>query len=190
MNILDPLNTPGFRNAASTFGAYPAGIGPCNRTMPVGISVDALGLATSTRGASIARGVPRLQGVGDVVNACNPPAFIPQELKDVYCAARDIAVPAIGNLVQQGIVKAKLKMGYTKADPYTVNIAGDTYVILVEPVTQSLRKIGPDGSDTAYTPSDQSGARVLSPAGTWQSAALPIALVAGAAALFLLLRRR
>ena len=42
MNIHDPLNIPGLRRAVGTLGAYPRGIGPVNRTMGFGPSVDDL----------------------------------------------------------------------------------------------------------------------------------------------------
>jgi hypothetical protein len=93
------------------------------------------------------------------------------------------------NQVQQLKVRALKAIGYKDHDPKIVTIDGKVYALLKNQLGV-VKKVGPDGVETDYTPVEQTKSQVLSASGQWMTGTtIGIGLVA-AAALFLLMRRK
>jgi hypothetical protein len=190
MNLNDPLNDIRLSRAVGSLGAYPYGIGPVNRTMSVGLDLGAINSAATTRAAPIiAQGIGRVSSVGSVTD------YVPDWVKTWV-------TEYMGDLVRNQLQFAKVMylryvMGYVAADPKIVSIGGKSYVLLKNSLGV-VKKIGPDGDESDYSPQDQSGSTTTgtgagtgSGSSTWASPT-NIGLIAAVAAvgLFFFLRRR
>ena len=139
---------------------------------------------------SIGKGIVQdpVQPVGDVINC---------DWTDVDCLKRELRGVVTGpikdvleNQAQMLKVRALKAIGYKDHEPKIVSIDGKVYALLKNQLGV-VKKIGPDGSETDYTAAEQTRSQVLSASGQWMTgAALGVGLVAAAAVLFLLMRRK
>lgn len=137
-----------------------------------------------SRATSAVHGYPN--GIGPVSRTLTADGF----MEDIF---NPIVKPVVGDILQtqwvRAVVLAKEKLGYTKLD--TVIIGGRAYVKMLNPQKVPVY-IDDTGVETVVTEQKQSAERKIDPTTgrIVTGAAIGLGVIAAAAALFFILRRR
>lgn len=140
-----------------------------------------------SRATSAVHGYPN--GIGPVSRTLTADGF----MEDVFNPVMDIFKPVVGDIVQtqwvRAVVLAKEKLGYTKLD--TVILGGRAYVKMLNPQKVPVY-IDDTGVETVVTEQKQSVEKKIDPTTgrIVTGAAIGLGVIAAAAALFFILRRR